>query len=424
MRKIFLTIVAAGIFAVTAYAQHEHRHHISDPSGDEPEHVMQGLYGLYPAAREASGTSWQPDSSPHEGVHFQAGDWSWMAHGFVTGIYDYQEGDRGDEKFFSSNMFMLMGRRPLGKGTWGLRGMFSLEPITIGKKGYPLLLQTGETADGQTPLIDRQHPHDFFMELATSYSHPLNEDSSVFAYFGLPGEPALGPPAFMHRFSGMEIPEAPLSHHWLDSTHITFGVATLGYVWSNVKVEGSVFRGREPDEKRWDIEAPEFDSYSGRLTFNPFPNWSLQASYGDIKSPEQLHPHVDTERLSFSATYNKPLEWGNWQTTFAWGQNSNDPGAILDAYLLESALNINKTHTLLGRIEQVEKNELFTEEPLEHEIFDVTKVSLGYIYDFPEKNNMQWGIGGLAGIHFLPDRLEDFYGENPMSYMAFLRLKI
>lgn len=398
---------------------------MSSMSHDHQSMEMKALYGNYPMTREASGTSWQPDSTPHGGIHFMKEDWMFMVHGYATAIYDFQEGDRGDEKFFGSNMLMVMGQRPLGQGTWGLRGMFSLEPLTIGAKGYPLLLQTGETSDGRSPLIDRQHPHDLFMELATSYSQPLSDDSSVFVYFGLPGEPALGPPAFMHRFSGMDNPEAPLSHHWLDSTHITFGVATLGYVWKNVKLEGSAFRGREPDESRWDIEAPTFDSYSGRLTYNLTKNWSLQSSYGDIDSPEQLHPNVDTQRMTISGAYNKKLEIGNWQSMLAWGQNSNNPGHVLGAFILESSLNIEKTHTIFTRLEQTEKDELFPEgHAREHEIFDVYKVSLGYIYDFPEMNKMQWGIGGLAGVNILPNNLEDTYGKNPMSYMAFLRLKI
>src|SRR5204863_8412876 len=110
----------------------------------------------------------------------------------------------------------------------GGRVMLSVDPATVGKSGYPLLLQTDEAVNG-LPLIDRQHPHDLFMELAATYNHPLGRDGgSVFLYAGLPGEPALGPPTFMHRFSGTEIPEAPISHHWLDSTHITFGVVTGG----------------------------------------------------------------------------------------------------------------------------------------------------------------------------------------------------
>src|SRR6185369_5423437 len=193
----------------------------------------------------------------------------------------------------------------LGPGVLGLRGMFTLEPATIGKSGYPLLLQTGETANGSTPLIDRQHPHDLFMELAASYSLPVRETDRAFVYLGLPGEPALGPPTFMHRFSGMDNPEAPITHHWLDSTHISYGVATVGYIFNDiVKVEGSIFTGREPDQSRWDIETPKMDSQSLRVQVNPTKDWSLQASYGHINSPEQLEPDVDQDRITASVTYN------------------------------------------------------------------------------------------------------------------------
>jgi len=46
-----------------------------------------------------------------------------------------------------------------GDALFGFRVMGSIEPV-MGRSGYPLLLQTGETADGTTPLLDRQHPHD------------------------------------------------------------------------------------------------------------------------------------------------------------------------------------------------------------------------------------------------------------------------
>jgi hypothetical protein len=181
----------------------------------EMGHSMKGMFGSYPMIRESSGTSWQPDSSPHQGIHFMKEDWMFMAHGSASVVYDDQRGKRGNRDVYSPNMLMGMAQHPLASGTWGLRGMFSLEPLTIGSRGYPILLQTGETADGKEPLIDRQHPHDLFMELASTYSVPINQDTSAFVYFGLPGEPALGPPAFMHRFSGMEIPEAPITHHYL-----------------------------------------------------------------------------------------------------------------------------------------------------------------------------------------------------------------
>lgn len=385
---------------------------------------MNGMLGPYNMTREASGTSWQPESTPMPGIHTMKNDWMLMLHGFANGIYDDQGARRGDDKFFSENMIMGMAQHPLAGGTIGARGMFSLEPATVGNEGYPLLLQSGETANGRAPLIDRQHPHDFLMELATTYSHPVSTDSSAFAYFGMPGEPALGPTTYMHRFSGMDNPEAPINHHWLDSTHITFGVATIGYVWKNLKLDGSVFTGREPDQYRWDFDEPKFDSYSGRATYNLTKDWSIQASYGTINSPEQLEPNVDQERYTISAIYNKAWEKNNWQTTFAWGRNINKPGKILDGFLLESAINFSKTHTVFGRAERVSKDELFPEgDPLHGTAFTVNKVSLGYIYDFPKWHELQWGLGGVGSVSILPGELTPTYGDTPLSFMLFARVK-
>jgi hypothetical protein len=392
-------------------------------------------------ARESSGTSWQSESTPHEGIHLMLKDWMLMMHGSINAIYDKQGGRREDDKTFSNSMFAFMAQKELEKGTFGFRSMLSLDPL-MGKSGYPLLLQNGETADGITPLIDRQHPHDLFMELACTYSIPLSDESSMFTYFGLPGEPALGPPAFMHRFSGMDSPSAPITHHWLDSTHITYGVSTLGFIWKNIKIEGSLFNGREPDQSRWDIESPKFDSASARLSFNPSQDWAIQASFGYIDSPEQLEPNIDTRRTTVSASYNKSFNHTNgstgspslepsraksrdWQTTFAWGRNNNIPGNVLDGFLLESAINIHETHTLFSRIERVEKDELFTEgDPLHGDKFTVNKITFGYIYDLPAWKHMKWGIGASYDINIIPDKMKPSYGKNPAGYMLFVRLKL
>lgn len=384
---------------------------------------MQGMYGHEPMTRESSGTSWQPDSTPLAGFDWRSGDWMLMMDGFIQVIYDKQNGKRGDEETFSSSMFMFMGQRPLGQGEFGFRSMLSLDPA-MGKSGYPLLLQTGETADGTTLLIDRQHPHDLFMELALTYSRPVDKESSVFTYAGLPGEPALGPPAFMHRFSGEDIPQAPVMHHWLDSTHITYGVLTLGYIRKNLKIEGSVFRGREPDQDRWDMEAPGLDSGSVRLSLNPTKNWALQASFGYLHSPEQLEPDVDTRRTTVSASFNRPFPNANWQTTLAWGRNDNIPGKILDGFLLESTLVFRHQHTFFSRFERVAKDELFTESsPLHGEKFTVNKMTLGYIFDFLVWKHVKWGIGSSLDLNILPESLKSSYGDMPLGYMIFVRLK-
>jgi hypothetical protein len=342
-----------------------------------------------------------------------------MIHGYAFGIYDQQGGPRGADKTFMSSMAMGLAERPLAGGTFGLRGMASLDPA-MGARGYPLLLQTGETADDRTPLVDRQHPHDLIMELATTYSRPIGE-GSAFGYFGLPGEPALGPPAFMHRYSSMDNPVAPIGHHWLDSTHVSYGVATAGGTWRGWKLEGSTFKGREPDEHRWDIEKPAFDSYSARLSFNPSRDWALQASYGAIKSPEQLEPDVNTRRFTASASWNWRSGPALGQATFAYGQNRSRPGRVLDAYLLEAAARISGSSTLFGRAERVEKDELLGNQG---GVFTASKATLGYLYDFARWRSSQWGLGAAGSLDFLPAGLRASYGWLPASFMLFARVKL
>ena len=421
------------------HAQAHHHHaapadtaaaHASKPSGHEGMDMsgmdmgdmsMTGMYGPYAMSREASGTSWQPEAARHEGVHLMRGAWMVMLHGFADVVYDDQGGPRGDTRVFSDNMAMAMAQRRLGPGTLGLRSMISMEPASIGKEGYPLLLQTGETADGLTPLIDRQHPHDLFMELAGTYS--LSSGSrSVFLYGGLPGEPALGPPAFMHRFSGLNIPVAPITHHWLDSTHITYGVLTAGAVVDRVKVEASAFRGREPDENRWDIESPELDSHSFRLSVNPTNRWALQVSYGRIQGPEQLEPDVNQDRTTASAMYDGSCgDTGRWEGALMWGQNRNRPGHLLDALTAEAALQSGERHTFFARAERAEKDELFLEpDARAGQVFTVGELTAGYRYDFLRRDHVALGIGAAGTITQVPSELRTDYGETPASALLFV----
>jgi len=390
---------------------------------DMSGHMMAGATGGYVMMRDASGTAWQPDSTPMEGLNDTLGDWSAMLHGYLTGVFDHQGGPRGGQKTFSESMLMGMAQKQIGIGTLTLRTMLSLDPL-MGKSGYPLLLQTGETANGVTPLVDRQHPHDLFMELAGIYSVPVGDGMSVFGYVGYPGEPALGPPTFMHRFSGTDDPAAPISHHWLDSTHITYGVLTTGFVDGDWKIEGSVFRGREPDQFRWNFDPISLDSASARLSWNPTPNWALQVSYGFIKSPEELEPSVNQHRTTASASYNLPFDHGNWQTTFAWGRNNNQPGNTLDAFLLESAVSWYR-HTLFARAESAAKDELFqAPSPLAGDVFHVSSFSLGYVYDIAVAEHLELGFGAVGSLYDLPSAIQPAYGSSPTSYMLFTRLKI
>ena len=185
--------------------------------------------------------------------------WSVMAHGAAFLQLLWEPGDIHRTGGFSElqvggvNWGMLMARRPLGAGRLGLRMMGSLEPWTIPGCGSLNLLATGEMCRGDT-IHDRQHPHDLFMELAADYDRPLRGAIRWQIYGGLAGEPALGPPGFPHRLSALVNPVAPVAHHWLDSTHITFGLVTTGVYGARWKAEMSAFNGREPDENRADLD--------------------------------------------------------------------------------------------------------------------------------------------------------------------------
>jgi hypothetical protein len=285
-----------------------HQSHSTHPpshgSGAAGEHEMMAMHSSIdladPMSREGSGTSWLPDSSPMYGKMFMFDRDMLMLHGAIFPRYTNVSTRRGDDRIDAPNWIMGMYSHPLGDSTQiGGRLMMSLDPLTEGGRGYPLLFQTGESWHDQ-PLHDRQHPHDLFDELSVSLSQKFDHDFSAYVYFGYPGEPALGPPAFMHRPSAMDDPDAPIGHHWQDSTHITFGVATAGLVWRNIKVEGSIFTGREPDENRYDFDRPRFDSYSGRISWNPTKNLALQVSHGYIKSPETLEPNLKQHRTTAS----------------------------------------------------------------------------------------------------------------------------
>ncbi|WP_395644460.1 hypothetical protein [Terricaulis sp.] len=384
---------------------------------------MTGALGPYSMNRDASGTAWQPDASEHGGLHLQRGEWMLMGHVMLNGVYDWQDGPRGDEKAFVSGMIMGAARRDVGaSGTLNLRAMLSPDPF-MGARGYPLLFAAGESANGVDPLVDRQHPHDLFMELSASYAHRLGPQDSVFIYGGLPGEPAFGPPAFMHRLAAMDSPEAPISHHWLDSTHITFGVVTAGWVHGDWKIEGSAFRGREPDEDRYDIESGDLDSTAIRLSWNPSENWSLQASWAEIESPEALEPDEDEERWSASAIYTRRIGAHGWYSaTFAYGLKERSDGVSLDAWLAEAAWRPNDRWTVFTRLEAIESDEL--EGPAHGPVREAQRISLGAIRDWRVSEHAVFGVGAVLQQHLADDALETSYDGDLQGAMAFVRLKV
>lgn len=377
-----------------------------------------------------SGTDAEPDSTPYPMLMTSRGPWNLMLHGTAFLADTQQSGPRGTDKLFSTNWIMPMAQRRLGRGGLTLRAMVSFEPATITDRRYPELLQQGETAFGR-PIVDGQHPHNFFMEVAAIYDCHLSEKNVISFYVAPVGDPALGPPAYPHRASASEDPIAPLGHHLEDSTHISDDVITLGVMHRNFRLEASGFHGREPDEYRWDIDAGAIDSWSTRFTINPGQNWSFQYSIGQLHSPEALFAAEDLRRMTASLMYNRPLRDGNWGSLLVWGRNQSlSDGNIGNGYLLESTLNFVRHNFLWTRMENVDRtNELLLgENPFpsgftERYFTRVQAYTAGYDREIGHIPHLSTAIGGQLTLYKIPGVLRSAYGDHPVGVLMFLRLR-
>ena len=396
-----------------------HADHDMSKMGDMAGMDGMDMGGDTGAPAAGSGTARLPGAEGMmHGLHLTPGDWMVMLHGYAWGTYSNQGGPRGDEQAFVTSMAMVEASRGLGGDTrLQLRGMFSLDPL-IGKRGYPNLFATGETAN-RVPLVDRQHPHDLFMELSARIDTPLADGVTGFLYGGPVAEPALGPSAFMHRRSAKLNPEAPITHHWFDSTHITFGVVTAGLAGAHWQVEASAFRGREPDEARYDIETPRLDSWSFRTTWTPSPHWAVSLSHGFLKEPEAQHPSENERRTIATIAYADDA----LAVTGGYAIKETD-GHATHAGFAEANWDITPHHALFGRVESVENPELFiAPSPLAGPAYRVTKATLGYGYTIP-MGAFGLTLGGSASLYAKPAALEAAYGRDPKSFTLFAKLAL
>jgi hypothetical protein len=395
-------------------------------------------------------TAQQPAAARMDMIATLLGGWTLMASGEIFGVYSAQAGPRGRDKIFSTNWAMLMASHRLGRGTLTARSMVSGEPATITSKRYPLLFAGGETANG-VPIINGQHPHDLFMELAALYKIPLGERSSIQIYGGPRGEPALGPAAYPHRASASENPVGVISHHLQDSTHIATNVITLGGTYGPVTLEASGFHGREPDEQRWGIESGAIDSFASRITFAPSPNWTGQFSIGRMKGPEATHPLRPVLRTTASVMYAR----GGWATSLIWGRNvdleytqlpnvpvfplsgvvrprhivsvpTRIPRQIYNSFLAESTLRL-KRNWIWGRAESADRDStfLFEEAPFvllidEQRLARVQAFTAGY------ERQLMWGfgLGAQATQYRVPPLLEPIYSGYPRGVQVFLHWRL
>jgi len=378
----------------------------------------------------SSGTSAEPNSTPMPMLMTMRGKWMLMFHANAFIAEEQQTSPRGGDKLFSTNWFMAMAERRLGRGQLTLRTMFSLEPATVSGRRYPLLFQQGETAFG-LPIVDGQHPHDFFMELAALYDLKLSKRTLLTLYAAPVGDPALGPTAYPHRASASENPVAALGHHQEDSTHIADDVVTAGLTYGIVRMEASGFHGREPDEYRWNLDQGRIDSWSTRVTLQPGKNWSAQYSYGRLTSPEQLFPSEDQSRTTASIMYNRPFQHGNLASTVLWGRTRSIPdNAKENSYLLESTLCFAKFNYVWTRMENAGRsNELligenplppgFKESPLTH----VQAYTFGYDREIDRIPHLSSALGAQATLYGVGDPLKPVYGSDPIGVNIFIRLR-
>jgi hypothetical protein len=303
-----------------------------------------------------------------------------------------------------------------------INAMFSLDPLTVGKKGYRELFQIGEAFEGR-PLIDYQHPHDLFMQLAAVWRIPLNAKTGITLAGGPSGEPAIGPVTFMHRASAMENPMSPLSHHTFDSTHIAFGVFTGAVQHGAWTAEASVFNGREPDENRWDFDFGAMDSYAGRLWFRPSEEWDFQVSSARLKNPEELG-HGNIVRTTGSGSFLKRDGDNFTAITAAYGVNN---GEEVDRHsiLLEATSRVGSL-VPYGRLEfvDVETGVLLEDHSVDHSVkHRIAAVTLGAVRELPRWRRFESGIGAAVTFYGVPDSLKSTYGRRPVSFQVFLRIR-
>jgi hypothetical protein len=446
LTRLCAAIVSVGLLyvPVSAAAQwrdrDDHHQHEPAPQGaagspaqsEMPEQNMPGMQHMAhgesttPAAREGSGTSWLPDETPMYAVHGQVGSWSLMAHGNAFAQYLRETGERGSHQTGSINWVMGMANRSVAGGHLQLRGMASLEPWTIGGCGYPDLLASGEFCQGQA-IHDRQHPHDLFMELAAEYDHALSSGVRFQLYGGPVGEPALGPVAFPHRISAMPNPIAPITHHWFDATHITYGVITGGVYGDRWKAETSVFNGREPDEKRTNFDFAPLDSWSGRLSFLPTRQWAFQVSAGHLTEAETGHdgePRIDVDRVTASATYHRRVRNGSvWANTIGWGRNAEPDADATNALLMETSVTVDDRDAVFARFELAHKSghDLAIETA---KLFTVAKLQGGYTRYLSGWKGLKPGVGASMSTGIVPESLRPVYGGRfNVGFGVFLTLR-
>lgn len=390
-----------------------------------PAAALLGLLLIVSAARAQDPTSGH-DMANMPGMHHDgadAGGWHWMTDANVFfGFNDQERKFRDFRSWESQNWMMFEGTHALGAGSFRFFSMTAAEPWTMQKIGVPQVFQTGETFRN-APLKDYQHPHDLFMGLGTDFTRRVGRATYTIGA-DLVGSPTFGPEVFMHRPSAYGNPQAPLSHHYLDSTHITPGVLRGIVRVGKWGVGTSWFRGEEPDENRKDIDLGRLDSYALQLTWATGP-WSAQASASRLHNPEAVTPY-DADKLTGSVAYTDERRRLN-AVMFAFGQKREIHGNF-EAYLLEATVRTSTRGWLYTRGESVDKDILdagFHPRGVfhRHRHSQVDAFTVGYVYDFLRTARGNVGFGADVTGYLVPPNLQDSYGS-PSSYHLFIHYSL
>lgn len=369
--------------------------------------------------RMSSGTAWLPDSSALHGHHVMPDDWTVMVHYSLFLQYIRESGTRGAYQFGSVNWIMAAATHALAGGAMRFRAMASAEPWTVGARGYPELLQVAEPYQGDV-VTDHQHPHELASEAAAQYERAVAPNLALSLYGGPVGEPALGPVAYMHRPSAEYDPLAPLGHHLQDVTHTSFGVVTFGLFTRSVKLEGSAFNGAHPDEDRTDFDPVRLDSYSGRLTVNPGPEWSVAGWFGHLATQSGAHAHEALDRVGLSVMHGRR----DWSSTLIWGANVED-GRLRNSVLVESTRQIDRVNAVFGRAEYVRR----TAEELAlvgsvSPYIDIGALTLGYARGVVRYRSIVGTVAMQGTVRLLPEELSLFYGSrNPVGIAVSINIR-
>lgn len=377
-----------------------------------------------PAVAQSTGA---PPPHDHSQMTAADGDWQLTQDGIVYGLFNHQGGPRGGNEFVVPNWWMGMLTRRSGKHQFGINTMLSLDAATVGTSGYGELFQVGEAVDGK-PIVDRQHPHDLFMQLAASWRVALTPATALVISGGPSGEPTLGPVAFMHRASAGGLALAPLGHHTFDSTHISFGVIAASLEHGKWTLEGSVFNGREPDEERWDFDFAPLDSVAGRVWFRPAPGWELQFSRGFLKEPEEL-VHGNAHRTTTSASWFRQSPNAMSAVTAGFGVNSAHGDERRGGF---AEFTIDRgTHEFFGRAElqQVETAVLLTGGVAHDESAPVPPEAVAAITIGAARRILAWkgfdgAVSAQAVFYGVPDVLTPTHGAHPVSFQVMFRLRL